>query len=299
MTIYLNKLRIMIRIRLFEERVTELKLKGLIGGPVHTCIGQEAVSTGVCLALAKEDFIIGNHRSHGHLIAKGTDVKSLMKEVFKGSGKSMHVNDPSIGAICSTAIVGSGLPLACGVAFASKYKKDGKITCVFFGDGAANEGTFYESINLASKWQLPVIFVLENNGVAVTTLLDTVSTDNFISRVSGFNIYAQEVNGQDIDDVFDATKRAICKIKTNNQPAFIEAHTLRFHEHQEGKVYEQVKETGYRDIETVKYWTENEDPIQVYSAKLINDKIITELGVESMYLEEDKLINEAIEFAKL
>jgi TPP-dependent pyruvate/acetoin dehydrogenase alpha subunit len=261
---------------------------GLIDGPVHTCIGQEAVSTGVCLALSKEDFIIGNHRSHGHLIAKGIDVKSLMTDILKGNGKSMHVNDISIGAICATAIVGSGLPLACGIAFASKYKKEDHVTCVFFGDGAANEGTFYECINLASKWQLPILFLLENNGVAVTT----VSSDNLVSRISSFNIHTQKVDGQNVDDVFYATKTAICKIKANNQPALIEVKTFRFREHQEGKAYERMKETGYRDYEELQFQIENKDPIQLYSEKLINNKTITDLKIREIYSEELKRINE-------
>ena len=153
-------------IRVFEEKVASLKIKG----PLHSCIGQEAVSAGVCLALDKKDYIIGNHRSHGHLIAKGSDVKHLMSQVIKGNGNSMHVNDPSVGAILTTAIVGSGPPLACGVAFASKFKKEDRVTCVFLGDGAVSEGTFHESLNIASQLRLPVLFVIENNKVAVTTV---------------------------------------------------------------------------------------------------------------------------------
>lgn len=292
----------MIRIRLFEEKVTELKLKKLISGPVHTCIGQEAVSTGVCLALSKDDYIIGNHRSHGHLIAKGTDVKLLMSQVFKGNGRSMHVNDTSVGAICSTAIVGSGLPLACGVAFASKYKKENKITCVFFGDGAVNEGVFYESINLASLWQLPVLFILENNRVAVTTLLENVSfNENLINRIGSFSIYKQTVDGQNVDEVYYAIERVIEFIKRNNKPAIIEAKTFRFHEHQEGLAYEKMKDANYRDNEEVNYWIENKDPIQLYSAKLIREDYnsqFTQSEIKEIYLEESKRIDEAVEFAK-
>jgi acetoin:2,6-dichlorophenolindophenol oxidoreductase subunit alpha len=287
----------MIRIRLFEEKVTELKLKGLISGPVHTCIGQEAVCAGVCLALSKEDFLIGNHRSHGHLIAKGTDVKSLMSQIFKGFGASMHVKDISIGVICSTAIVGSGLPLACGIAFASKFNKGNNITCVFFGDGAVNEGVFYESINLASIWHLPVLFILENNGVAVTTLFE--NTKNLIHRADAFEINQQLIDGQYVDDVFNATTRAIEAIKRNNRPAIIEAKTFRFHEHQEGVTYEKMKDTNYRDNDIVRFWQENKDPIQLYISKIIREDFIKDYEVRKIYLEENELINEAVEFAKL
>lgn len=291
MSLY-NQLRMMIRIRLFEERVIKLKSEKMISGPIHTYIGQEAIAAGVCLALSDSDYIIGNHRSHGHLIAKGTDIKVLMAEIFRCNGASMHVNDRSVGAICSTAIVGSGLPLACGVAFASKYKKDNNVTCVFFGDGAVNEGVFYESINLASAWNLPVLFVIENNSIAVTTSMH----EDLIYRTTPFDIDRQQVYGQDVDEVFNATKRAI-DIIHNSKPAIIECKTMRFREHQEGAAYEKVKESGYRDNNEVNYWIEHRDPIKLYSEKLIRDKIIEQSEIDKIYLEETERINEAVEFA--
>ena len=288
----------MLRIRLFEERVSELKAKGLIPGPVHVCIGQEAVATGVCLALSKEDYIIGNHRSHGHLIAKGADIKSLMTDILKGNGRSMHVKDPSIGAICSTAIVGSGLPLACGVAFASKFKKDGKVTCVFLGDGAVNEGSFYESVNLASLWNLPVLFIIENNRVAVTTTLESVSRDSFlIERASPFKIFGKVVNGQDVDQVFNITRSAVELIKEKSQPVIIEARTMRFKEHQEGAVFEKMKDTNYRDNNEVRHWIDNKDPIQLYMKKLLNDNVYTRVSMMDIYFEEREIVNNEIDLA--
>jgi len=293
----LNKLKTMLRIRLFEERVSELKLKGSISGPVHTCIGQEAVATGVCMALSKEDYIIGNHRSHGHLIAKGADIKTLMSNILKGNGSSMHVKDVSVGAICSTAIVGSGLPLACGIAFASKFKKDGKITCVFFGDGAVNEGSFYEAINIASLWNLPVLFIIENNGVAVTTTLESISKDSFlINRVKPFNIFSEVVDGQDIERVYNITTSAIETMKKRSQPAIIEARTMRFKEHQEGVAFDKMKEVNYRDNGEVKYWIDNKDPIQMYMKKLMNMGISPE-RISEIYFEERQFVNNEINSA--
>ncbi|MGC9494624.1 thiamine pyrophosphate-dependent enzyme, partial [Vibrio genomosp. F10] len=147
----------MIRVRCFEEVVTEKKEENVILGPVHTTIGQEATDVGVCSALSQSDYIIGTHRSHGYMVAKGTDLNAMMAEIYGkstgtngGKGGSMHVSDISNGSLGASGIVGSGMPLACGSGFASKYKKDGKITCVFFGDGAAHEGTFHESLNLAA-----------------------------------------------------------------------------------------------------------------------------------------------------
>lgn len=294
----INKLRIMIRIRLFEEKVSSLRKD--ISGPLHTCIGQEAVSTGVCLALSEMDYIIGNHRSHGHLIAKGADVNNLMAEIFwkttgtnGGIGGSMHVSDNSIGAICSTAIVGSGLPLACGMAFANKYKNENKITCVFFGDGAFSEGTFHESMNLASLWRLPVLFVMENNHVAVTT----------VNRQANYHLWANSygisnimVDGQDVDDVNNATMDAIRLIENTGMPYFIEAVTCRFHEHQEGLTYEKVKKSGYRDNEEINYWIEHRDPIELYLEK-IRSKGVKQSVIDDVYEEEINRIEEAVVFA--
>ena len=171
-------LETMIRVRCFEEAVIEKKEAGLILGPIHTTIGQEAVDVGVCSALLSDDYILGTHRSHGYMIGKGANINTMMAEIYGkktgtngGKGGSMHVSDKSIGSLGASSIVGSGIPVACGAGFASKYKKDKKVTCVFFGDGAAHEGTFHESLNLASVWKLPIIFLLKNNGLAVTTTL--------------------------------------------------------------------------------------------------------------------------------
>jgi len=279
----MNKLRIMIRIRLFEERVARLKIKG----PLHSCVGQEAVSAGVCLALDKKDFIIGNHRSHGHLIAKGSDVKHLMSQVLKGNGNSMHVNDPSIGAICSTAIVGSGPPLACGLAFASKFKNDDRIACVFLGDGAVSEGTFHESLNIASQLRLPVLFVIENNKVAVTTV---PRQHNYHRFADSYGISNIKVDGQNVESVYNASVDAIRLIHNTGMPFVLEAETIRFHEHQEGAYYEKMKETNYRDNKEIEDWIENRDPIKLYSDKLIKGGIsVDELA--DIYSQEKRLIN--------
>jgi pyruvate dehydrogenase E1 component alpha subunit len=247
----------MIRIRLFEEKVTELKLAGKIAGPVHTCIGQEAVCVGVCAALDKDDYVVGNHRSHGDIIARGIDLKKLVNQIFYGVG-SMHVYDPSIGFILSTAIVGSGLSLACGMAFASKFKKDNRIACVFFGDGAVSEGTFHECMNIASMWKLPVLFVLENNHVAVTTV--NKPHINLEKLTSAYGVGYYMVDGQDVVEVNAVTRDAVRQVR-ENKPFLIETMTHRFHEHQEGATYERMKDTGYRNEIEEQYYRENLDPI--------------------------------------
>jgi len=254
-------LQTMIRIRLFEEKISEYKLKGIIKGPVHSCIGQEAVSAGVCSALDKNDYVIGNHRSHGHIIAKGTDLKKLVHQIFHDAG-SMHVYDPSVSFILSTAIVGSGLSLACGVAFASKFKKEKRIVCVFFGDGAVSEGTFHECMNIASMWKLPVLFVLENNHVAVTTV--NKSRINMEKFTSAYGVGYRKVDGQDVVKVNTAASDAIESVVRNNNPFLLEATTRRFHEHQEGPAYERMKWTGYRNEIGEIYYRQNFDPINLY-----------------------------------
>lgn len=301
----LSLLQKMIRIRCFEEKVSEYKLKGKILGQVHCCTGQEAVVVGACSALDANDYIVSNHRSHGHVIAKGVDINLIMAEIFGkstgtngGKGGSMHIFDKTIGSICTTSIVGSGLPIGCGVAFASKYKNDGKITCVFFGDGAANEGTFNECMNLASVWKLPIIFLLENNGVAVTTLLENVSVSNELhTRAQSYGINSRQVDGQNVEAVYYAVKSAIEAIKEGSGPVLIEAKTCRFHEHAEGQVYARMSEAGYRDNLEIEEWKANKDPIKLFSKKLIAENVIEASEIDQIYKEENQYVDNAVKFA--
>ena len=302
----ISLLRKMIRIRCFEEKVTEYKLNGKILGPVHCCIGQEAIDVGTCSALSDHDYILGNHRSHGYMIAKGAKINLLMAEIFGkstgtngGKGGSMHVSDISIGSLGATGIVGSGLPVACGAAFASLYKNDGKITCVFFGDGASNEGTFHECMNLASIWKLPIIFLLENNSVAVTTLLKHVSTSlDLYHRAQSYGISSKQIDGQNVDEVYCAVKSAIATIKEGKGAVLIEAKTCRFHEHAEGQAYARMSDTGYRDNHEIDLWITNKDPIKLYSNKLVDENIIASSEIENIYAEENLNIENAIAFAE-
>jgi TPP-dependent pyruvate/acetoin dehydrogenase alpha subunit len=301
----ISLLRKMIKIRCFEEKVADYKLKGKILGPVHCCIGQEAVDVGACSALSVQDYIVGNHRSHGYMIAKGAKIDLLMAEIFGkstgingGKGGSMHVNDISNGGLGASGIVGSGIPVACGAAFASKYKNDGKITCVFFGDGASNEGTFHECMNLAAVWKLPMIFLLVNNEVAVTTVLKDVSPSlDLYQRGHSYGISSKQIDGQNVEEVFFAVQSAIASIKEGKGAVLIEAKTCRFHEHQEGQAYARMSDTGYRDKQEVEYCIANKDPIKLYSNKLVAEKIITSNEIEKFYSEEIKNVEQAIAYA--
>lgn len=302
----ISLLRKMIKIRCFEEKITEYKLKKKIYGPVHTCIGQEAVDVGVCSALSVNDYIVGNHRSHGYMIAKGVKIDLLMAEIFGkstgtngGKGGSMHVSDKTVGSLVATGIVGSGLPIACGAAFASLYNSDGKITCVFFGDGASNEGTFHECLNLASVWKLPIIFLLENNGVAVTTLKEQVSASNDLFHIAqSYSISSKQIDGQNVEEVYYAVKSAIATIKEGKGAVLIEAKTFRFHEHQEGQAYALMSDTGYRDQNEVDNWIANKDPIKLFSNKLVAEHVIATGEIEHIFAEENQKIKNAIAYAE-
>jgi len=200
----------MVKIRKFEERVGELVSQGKIETPCHLYTGQEAIATGVCSSLNKEDFIFGNHRSHGHYIAKGGDLKKLMAEIHTratgccgGKGGSMHVIAPEVGLLGTPPIVAASIPLAAGAALAAKLKGTNQVAVVFFGDGATNEGVFYETLNFASLKKLPVIFVCENNFYATHMPIEECSADTDIAKKAEiFNIQGLKINGNDVVEVY-------------------------------------------------------------------------------------------------
>ncbi|AQM20644.1 MULTISPECIES: thiamine pyrophosphate-dependent dehydrogenase E1 component subunit alpha [Vibrio] len=299
-------LRTMIRVRTFEEAVIEKKEKNLIMGPVHTTVGQEATDVGVCSALSLSDYIIGTHRSHGYMIAKGANLNTMMAEIYGkstgtngGKGGSMHVSDKEIGSLGASGIVGSGMPLACGSGFASKYKKDGKVTCVFFGDGAAHEGTFHESLNLASVWKLPIIFLLKNNGLAITTpLKQTTLIEDFYTRASIYGMPGYKVNGQNVEEVYECVSSAVEYIKQGNGPVLIEAKTIRFREHQEGLGYKKIANANYRNNEQLNLDILNKDPIKCFIEKLVSENIITEKEIHTIMEKEKEDTLNAIKFAE-
>ena len=189
-------LRRMILIREFDERAIQLRVDGKIYGAVHPYVGQEAVAVGVCEPLAVTDRVTSTHRGHGHCIAKGADIRRMMAELFgrvdgycKGKGGSMHIADLSKGMMGANGILGAGAPLVCGAALAAKYRKKGEVAISFVGDGASNQGTFLESLNLAAVWNLPAIFVVENNGYAESTSRDYgVAVDSYVDRAAGFGL---------------------------------------------------------------------------------------------------------------
>ncbi len=295
----------MILIREFENAVSEYKMKKMIYGSAHCYNGEEAVAAGVCAALRKEDYIISDHRPHGHAIAKGIEINHMMAEIFGkatgtngGKGGSMHVNDASIGMIVSTGIVGSGIPVACGAAFSAKYMKNGKIACVFFGDGAANEGTLHESLNLAAKWKLPVIFILEDNGLAVTTNTRMTSACNdYVAMAGVYGIEGHHVDGQDVEQVYLTAGRAAEKARKDCSPSLMQAHTIRFNEHAEGEHYLKMREKNYRDEEALEKDKVMKCPIKGYEEKLLMNEIITEEAVHALHAKAEQEVRASVDYA--
>src|SRR5688572_26882259 len=234
--------RRMLRIRRFEEEGTKLYLRGEIPGAYHASIGQEAAIVGACLALRDDDYIVGTHRSHGHPIGKGAKLDALMAELMgkvtgicKGRGGSMHLADSTVGILGESAIVGGGIPLAAGAAMSAKIRGSDQVSLAFFGDGASNQGTFHETLNIAAVWALPVIFFCENNGYAITTpVMKSHGQPDIAKRAAGYGIPGVIVDGQDAVAVYEVTHAAVERARRGDGPTLIEAKTYRFDEHQVG-----------------------------------------------------------------
>jgi acetoin:2,6-dichlorophenolindophenol oxidoreductase subunit alpha len=236
-------LRMMIRIRLFEESLADLYTRGLLVGVVHLSVGQEATAVGVCSALRSGDQITSTHRGHHHMLARGLDPQRMFAEILGraggycgGKGGSMHVSAPSEGAVGANGIVGGGIPHAVGLAFAAKQLGRDAIAVAFFGDGAANQGVLFESLNLAALWQAPVLFVCENNGYTEFTPTDALTCgESIAARAAAFGIPACVVDGDDVAEVHDAAGRSVEQARAGGGPAFVESRTHRWRGHHEGE----------------------------------------------------------------
>lgn len=229
----------MLLIRRFEERVGELVAKGEIVTPCHLYIGEEAVAAGACLALKKTDYIFGNHRSHGHYIAKGGDIKELMAEIFcratgcsRGKGGSMHIVAPEVGLLGTPPIVAASIPIAVGAALSASIKKEKRVSVSFFGDGATNEGVFYESLNFASLKKLPVIFICENNFYSThMPISKTLADTNIAKKAEGFNMPGIRIDGNDVIKVYQTATEAVKRARAGKGPTLIECRTYRWRGH--------------------------------------------------------------------
>lgn len=292
--------RKMLMIRNFEYKVKDLFAQGKIVGALHLSIGEEAVSVGVCSALNSGDYVLTNHRGHGHCIAMGVDVKHMMAELFgretgvcKGKGGSMHLADFSVGMLGASAIVGGGLPLAVGAGLSSKMRKTNQVTVVFFGDGASNQGTFHESMNLAAIWHLPVLFVCENNQYAESTPATKVMlVKNVADRAAAYGVQGEVVDGMDVTAVYEATEKAARKAREGNGPILLECKTYRYLGHEEGDPW-----TTYRSEAEVEEW-KKKDAIQRFRKSLVEKHIATEAELCAVEKEVQSLLEDAVKFAE-
>ena len=293
----------MLRIRIFEERVAELvSPPAEIICPCHLYTGQEAVATGVCSALRKDDYVFSTHRSHGHYIAKGGDVKALMAELYgkatgcsKGRGGSMHLASPDVGLPGSSAIVAGTIPLAVGAALAFSIQKKNGVSVAFFGDGAVNEGTFYESLNFASLKKLPVIFVCENNLYSTHMPISACLANTDIYKMAEvFNMSSVRVDGNNVIEVFKVANKAIEDARCGKGPTLIECKTYRWRGHV-GPNFDIDK--GLRSEEELEYWL-NRCPIKMLEEFLLKHSIISELEKLRIYATIEKEIEESVVFAK-
>ena len=293
--------RRMALIRAFEEAFTEIQGQGHIAGSLHTSHGQEAEIVGACTALRIDDYMVGNHRSHGHPIGKGAALRGLMAElmgkatgVCGGKGGSMHLADFSVGSLGETSIVGSGIPVAAGAALGAKMQGLDRVCLCFFGDGASNEGTFHEGLNYAAIWRLPVIFLCENNRYAVSTPISAVTcVDNIADRAAAYGMPGVVVDGQDPLAVHDAVTLAVRRARQGEGPTLVEAKTYRFQEHAAnmGRKFE------YRsDAEIAE--ERKRDPVPAFADRLVRDFGFSEGEVARLAAEAQAELDDALAFAR-
>jgi TPP-dependent pyruvate/acetoin dehydrogenase alpha subunit len=285
-------------IRAFETRVAELYRDGEIPGFVHVSLGQEAVAAGACAALRPDDYLTTTHRGHGHVLAKGADPERMMAELFGkssglcgGKGGSMHVADPTRGVLGANAIVGASLPLAVGAGMSSKLLHQGRVAVAFFGEGAVNQGAFHESLNLAAIWDLPVVFLCENNTYAeFSDSRSMTRVPSVVQRCSAYGVDAERVDGNDVEAVYEAMVSAVERCRDGRGPVLVEAETYRWHGHYEGDAQ------PYKTAQEASSWRER-DPVALATARLV----CTPDGEQTITSIETKvraLVAGAVEFAR-
>jgi pyruvate dehydrogenase E1 component alpha subunit len=291
-------LRKMVEIRFFEEKVFELYGQNLVPGTIHLYAGEEAVAVGVCSVLEKTDYLTSTHRGHGHCIAKGADLSRTMAEILgkqtgycKGKGGSMHIADFAIGMLGATAVVGAGLPIAVGAGLSAKLRGTKQVVACFFGEGASNQGTFHESLNIASVWGLPVVFVCENNLYAMGTRQSRVmNIENIADRASAYGFPGVMVDGNDVVAVYEASAIAVERARRCEGPTLIECKTYRRRGHS------RVDPAKYRPKDEVQEWL-GKDPIKLFKERLIQGNIFSEGEIVSVEKEVETRIEEAVRFA--
>jgi TPP-dependent pyruvate/acetoin dehydrogenase alpha subunit len=290
----------MLRIRLLDERAAQIRARS-IPGALHNSTGQEAEIVGACMALRVDDYMTGNHRSHGHPIGKGVGLAPLMAEllgkttgVCRGKGGSMHLAAFNVGSLGESGIVGSLMPVAAGAGLSARLRGTDQVCLCFFGDGAANCGPFHESLNLAAIWKLPVIYLCENNGYAMCSAqLETTAVADIASRAASYGIPGVIVDGQDVLAVYDVVATAVERARTGNGPTLVEAKTYRYCDHQEVD-FEWPK---YRSDEEIRLW-QARDPIELFITWLRQSGRLTLEELDDLKSQVQGELEEALDFAQ-
>jgi TPP-dependent pyruvate/acetoin dehydrogenase alpha subunit len=289
----------MLRIRIFEETQSKVFRAGEQEGFTHLSIGQEAIPTGVCLNLNKDDYITSTHRGHHHMIAKGGDLSRMMAELYgrktghcMGRSGSLHIADFSIGVLGANGIVGDGNPIATGAGYSIKLRKTKQVVASFFGDGASNQGTFHESINMAASWDLPVVFVCENNMVAcgVRTAEVCKALKQLGDRAIGYGIPGFNIDGNDVVEVYETARTAVQRARRGEGPTLINCMTTRQHPHWEGDKDVRTKEEVQEQLER--------DAIKALERRMLEAGMINEQEIKATRERIQKLLDEAVEFAR-
>ncbi len=297
---YLEFYQRMLEIRIFEERAAELYMKGELPGFLHSSIGQEAIPVGVCATLKESDYIISTHRGHGDIIARGADLKKMFAELYgkrtgycKGKGGSMHIADLDLGILGAVGVVGSCIPIANGAALAFQINKTDQIVVCFFGDGASNTGQFHEALNMAATWNLPVVFVCQNNCVALSTPQCVHQKIKDVSvRAKAYDIPGTTVDGMDVLAVKEAAEAAVARARKGEGPTLIECKTYRYLGHFVGE-----PGTDYRTKEEVEAW-KKKDAIDRFKNYLLQKKVATEREVGDIERGVREAVEEAIRYGR-
>ena len=270
------------RARRFEEEVFEFYKRGLMPGLAHLYLGEEAVATGACAALRSDDYIGSTHRGHGHLVARGADLDRMMAEILgketgysKGKGGSMHIMAMDKGILGANGIVGGEIPIATGAAYASKYRGTDQVTVAFFGDSASNEGTFHESLNMAAAWNLPIVYIIENNYYGISVDIRHVTKEHDLSkRAIGYGMPGVRVDGNDVFAVYQATEEAVARARSGEGPTLIECETYRWQGHHVGDPGE------YRPEDEVKQWRADDPMTKLEAKKLLSDEEMQQIKAD-------------------
>lgn len=284
----------MYKIRRFEEEVFEFYKNGQMTGLAHLYIGEEAVAAGACAAIQPQDYIGSTHRGHGHLVARGADTKKMMAEILgkatgysKGKGGSMHIMAMDIGILGANGIVGGGIPTATGAAYSAKYRGTDQVTLCFFGDGAANEGTFHECINMAAAWDLPIVYIIENNLYGITVDSRRVTKEHDLAkRAAGYGIPGYTIDGNDVEAVYETVSKAVRDAREGNGPSIVECKTYRHHGHNGSD------NCAYRPAGELEEW-KKKDPLKVF----LERGYLTEEEQKEIETRTDLELEEACRFA--